>query len=163
MLAKNVNFREIVPSDNQKIKSIIRTDLEEFGRAIPGSTYYDTVLDTLAQSYDDTPRAAYWVVEVDGEIVGGVGIGPFPFPGTAEVQKFFFTPAARGKGIGHAAFDIAEAKARDYGYTQLYIETFNNFKGACGLYEHVGFSRIDHPLAAASHPACNTWYVKELV
>lgn len=70
-------IREMKQEDNAKVKEIIQDSLESLGLAIPGSAYYDPQLNDLHQYYANLNHANYWVAEIDGEIVGGVGIAPF--------------------------------------------------------------------------------------
>ncbi|GAX03436.1 GNAT family acetyltransferase [Secundilactobacillus pentosiphilus] len=158
-----MNIRPIEKKDNQPLKAIIQAAISEYGNNVPGSPYYDTVLDHLAEHYAHQDRAKYWVAEVDGELVGGAGLGPFTYPETAEFQKLYLSPAARGHHIGHQLEIMAEKAARKYGYKKFYIETFQNYKAARGLYQHVGFKQLDKPLGhEPSHAACNAWYLKNL-
>lgn len=47
------------------------------------------------------PGHAYWVVEYEGEVVGGGGIAPLAGSESdiCELQKMYFLPAIRGKGL----------------------------------------------------------------
>lgn len=158
-----MKIRPIEKRDNQPLKAIIQAAIREYGNNVPGSPYYDAVLDHLAEHYAQQDRAKYWVAEVDGELVGGAGLGPFTYPNTAEFQKLYLSPAARGHHIGHQLEILAEKTAKEYGYEKFYIETFLNYKAARGLYQHVGFKQLDEPLGdQPSHQACNAWYVKDL-
>ena len=54
-----------------------------------------------------------WVAEVDGEIIGFVGIGPGRERETAEETELYFlylVPASRRLGIGKQLLDAADAK-----------------------------------------------------
>ncbi|GAW98308.1 GNAT family N-acetyltransferase [Secundilactobacillus mixtipabuli] len=158
-----MKIRPIEPKDDAQIKAIIQSAIREYGNDLPDSPYYDTVLDHLAEHYDHQDKAKYWVAEVDGEIVGGGGLGPFSYPHTAEFQKLYLSPAARGHHIGHQLETLAEQTAKEYGYQKFYIETFLNYKAARGLYQHVGFTQLDKPLGdKPSHKACTAWYVKDI-
>ncbi|GAX02083.1 GNAT family N-acetyltransferase [Secundilactobacillus silagei] len=157
-----MKIRPIEPKDNQPLKAIIQSAIREYGNNLPNSPYYDTVLDHLAEHYAAQDKAKYWVAEVDGELVGGAGLGPFSYPKTAEFQKLYLSPKARGHHIGHQLEITAEKAAKEFGYEKFYIETFMNYTAARGLYKHVGFKQLDQPLAKPSHSACDAWYVKDI-
>ena len=72
-----MNIREIKKEDNPKLKQIIQDTLESYDLAIPGTAYFDPQLDYLHKYYEGLLNAKYWVMEVNGEVVGGVGIAPF--------------------------------------------------------------------------------------
>lgn len=157
--------RPIEQRDNAAVREIIRESLESHGLAIPGSAYFDPQLSELAQFYDSLPHAGYWVVEVEGRVVGGVGIAPFdttPF-GTAicELQKLYLRPEVQGRGLSRLLMDEALSfAARHYG--QCYLETTHSLRTACILYEKYGFRLLPEPLPGSEHSAMDAWYLKDL-
>ena len=70
-------IRKIKVEDNKKIKEIIQGSLKLLGLDIPGTAYFDPQLNNLYQYYNDLNHAKYWVLEMDQEVVGGIGIAPF--------------------------------------------------------------------------------------
>jgi len=159
----HVIYRSIVPEDNPTIAHVIRTVLEEFNAAKPGTVYTDPTTDRLYDLFQH-PEAAYFVAEADGQIIGGCGI--FPTEGLpekcTELVKLYLSPAARGKGIGKHLIEICIEKAVESGYTQLYLETLPELHIAVGLYEHLGFRYLEKPLGNSGHFACDLWMVKQL-
>ncbi len=156
-------IRPIEQRDNASVREIIRESLESHGLAIPGSAYFDPQLGELAQFYDRLPHACYWVVEVDGRVVGGVGIAPFG-TGTAticELQKLYLRPEVQGRGLSRLLMDQALTfAARHYG--QCYLETTHSLRTACILYEKYGFRLLPEPLPGSEHSAMDAWYLKDL-
>ena len=63
-------IREMKKEDNAKVKDIIQDSLKSLGLAIPGSAYFDPQLSNLHQYYNDLKHANYWVIEMEGEVVG---------------------------------------------------------------------------------------------
>ena len=63
-------------------------------------------------------------------------------PGEAYVEQLAVATAARGKGIGKALLEWAEAKAREHGCTQLTLAVLNGNR-AIHLYERFGFKTVD--------------------
>ncbi len=69
-------MRRITEQDNPAIAAVIRTVSAEYGlTADKGYTVADPNLDELFQLYNQ-PGHAYWVIEQDGQVVGGGGIAP---------------------------------------------------------------------------------------
>lgn len=94
-------MRRLTLQDNPAIARVIRQVSAEYGlTADKGYTVADPNLDELYQVYSQ-PGHAYWVVEYEGEVVGGGGIAPLTGSESdiCELQKMYFLPAIRGKGL----------------------------------------------------------------
>jgi len=48
----DIKYRKIEPGDNERVKYVIRTSLEEFGGKRPGTAYYDTELNNMFEAYN---------------------------------------------------------------------------------------------------------------
>mgnify|MGYP001143622854 FL=1 len=69
-------MRRITEQDNPAIAAVIRTVSAEYGlTADKGYTVADPNLDELFQLYSQ-PGHAYWVIEQNGQVVGGGGVAP---------------------------------------------------------------------------------------
>jgi len=62
--------------NNPEIARVIRSVLEEYGVNKPGTVYTDPATDELYELFESQVKAAYWVVEIGGKIVGGSEIFP---------------------------------------------------------------------------------------
>ncbi|MCE2743253.1 MAG: hypothetical protein LW701_06775 [Fluviicola sp.] len=71
----SLKIREIKPEDNQKIASIIRTSLKEFGVDKPGTVYTDPTTDSLFELFQNQ-KSIYFIAELNGEMLGGCGLFP---------------------------------------------------------------------------------------
>lgn len=157
-------LRRLAPGDNAAIARVIRQVSAEYGlTADKGYTVADPNLDELYQLYCQ-PGHAFWVVEYKGEIVGGGGMAPLSCgqPGVCELQKMYFTPVARGKGLAKKLALLAMDHAREQGFKQCYLETTAFLKEAIRLYEHLGFVHIDHPMGCTGHTDCEVRMLKRL-
>ncbi|UXV29509.1 GNAT family N-acetyltransferase [Mammaliicoccus sciuri] len=153
-------IREMKKEDNAKVKEIIQDSLESLGLAIPGSAYYDPQLNDLHQYYANLKHANYWVAEIDGEIVGGVGIAPFnEHDKVCELQKLYLIPKAQGLGLSKELMETALSFAFEH-YEHCYLETMHELKAACILYEKFGFTLLKEPLPGSDHSAMDAWYIK---
>ena len=87
-----MNLRPISPEDNSRLALIIRTSLEEFGLDLPGTVYTDPTTDALFELFQKK-GSSYWVLEEDGQIIGGCGLYPTDgLPaGCAELVKLYLS------------------------------------------------------------------------
>lgn len=163
-VASEITIKNITPAEDAAMAIIVRENLAAYGLDIPGTAYFDPELDHLSSFYDAEPdkRAYYVAIDADGAVLGGAGFGEFEsLPQTAELQKIYLTDAAKGKGLGKRLTRLIEEGTRACGYRQLYLETHSSLKAAIGLYEHLGFKRIDKP-ATVGHSTMNRFYALEL-
>lgn len=155
-------IREIRKEDNEQVKAIIQTSLQSLGLAIPGTAYFDPQLNDLYHYYNSLNHAKYWVVERDGEVVGGIGIAPFnEQERICELQKLYLLPNAQGLGLAKALMDTALSFATLH-YEHCYLETLHKLVAACSLYKKYGFILLTEPLPGSEHSAMDAWFLKQL-
>ena len=137
--------------------------MPEFGAGGCGFAINDPEVDWMSKAYA-APRHAYFVLEQDGEVLGGGGIAPLEGGEavTCELRKMYFLPEARGLGAGTAMMARCLDAAREAGFRQCYLETLTGMDAAMRLYERSGFRRIDGPMGNTGHGGCNTFYLREL-
>ena len=159
----NHTIRKIEPKDNLKIASVIRNIFEELDAPKVGTAYADPHLDTLFEVYQ-AENEIYFVVEADGIILGGCGIGNLidsEFK-ICELQKMYLAKEARGKGIAKELMQKCLAFAKQAGYDKCYIETLPFMKDAQKLYVKSGFAYINAPMGSTGHNACDVFMIKDL-
>ena len=61
-----MNLRPMEVRDNSAVAQLIRASLEEFGLDKPGTVYFDSHLDHLADFYQHQEKAAYFVWKMKG-------------------------------------------------------------------------------------------------
>ena len=66
-------IRPILKKDNPHIASVIRKVLIDLGVPKIGTAYADVALDSLYEAYQK-PKAIYFVIDLNGKIIGGGGI-----------------------------------------------------------------------------------------
>ena len=74
----------------------------------------------------------------------------------------YFLPEGRGRGLGRKLLTSCLDAARDFGFKNCYIETFNTMTDAMKLYEKNGFRKIPAALGSTGHFACDTFYLLNL-
>ncbi|MEW7290441.1 GNAT family N-acetyltransferase [Aquimarina sp. 2304DJ70-9] len=158
-----IKIRKIKPEDNQTIAQIIREVLTEMGIPKVGTVFEDEALDIMYETYNTSNRS-YFVVEEEGGIIGGAGIAPLEngSPDTCELQKMYFLPIARGKGLGYKMINTCLDFAKEQGFTKCYLETMPYMKAARKLYKKVGFTDLDGPVGDTGHFSCQAWMIKDL-
>ena len=159
----NIIIRPIQQSDNPYLSRIVKDTLAEFGANHPDTVYYDPTTDALYELFQKE-GAAYFVAEMNGEIVGGGGIYPTDgLPsGTCELVKFYLSPVARGKGIGKILLEKCIAAAKASGYKNIYLETMPELTIAIPMYENFGFTYLQTAQGNSGHCGCDIWMIKEL-
>jgi putative acetyltransferase len=156
-------IRRIQPEDDPVVRQVLMDVLAEFGAVGEGFSDQDEELMSMSAAYGD-PAAAYFVAELDGEIVGGAGVGPLPCaePLVCELRKMYLLPAARGSGTGRKLLETCLDAARRMGYRECYLETLAQMDRARDLYERFGFLPLEAPMGHTGHFGCNRWYALSL-
>ena len=156
--------RPISAADNPHIAQVIRTVSAEFGlTADKGYTVSDPNLDRLFELYSKAD-SAYWVIELDGKIMGGGGVAPLQCsaPDICELQKMYFLPQLRGRGMAHRLALQALDFARARGFKRCYLETTASLTQAIHLYEKLGFHHINQPMGCTGHVDCEVQMLRAL-
>lgn len=155
-------IRKIEKQDNPEIARILREILVEHDVPKVGTAYADPQLDCMFETYA-VPNSVYYVVENNGELIGGAGIAPLPGePGTCELQKMYFLPEARGLGLGAQMMEKCLGAAKRFGYQKCYLETMPNMEAAQKLYQKSGFEYLCSALGNTGHTSCPVWMIKNL-
>ncbi len=156
-------IRPITELDDAQIAKIIRNNLEAYHLDIPGTAYFDPELEHLSKYYAEQPKKrAYLILTQGNQVLGGVGIAEFPgFADCAEIQKLYLSDRVKGNGLGKRLMQEAEETARAMQYHCLYLETHSALKAAIGLYEKLGFQKIEKP-ATVLHSTMDRFYLKSL-
>ena len=159
----NIVIRNIRASDNPYLARIVKDTLAEFGANHPNTVYYDPTTDALYELFQKK-GAAYFVAELNGEIVGGGGIYPTDgLPdGTCELVKMYLLPHARGSGLGRTLIEKCLAIAKEYGYKQVYLESMPELKQALKIYAKFGFDYLKGPMGNSGHTGCSLWMLRGL-
>ena len=156
-------IRQIKKQDNLALAKIIRDTFIEHDAPQGGTVYSDPTTDNLYDLFQ-TPKSILWVAELNNEIIGCCGV--YPTKGLnencAELVKFYLSRNARGKGIGKELMQKCIRSAREFEYTQLYLESLPQFSKAVKMYEKEGFEKLNHPLVNSEHKTCNIWMLMDL-
>ncbi len=157
-------IREIRRSDNGQVKDLIRSVLTEMGVPKIGTAYEDASLEDMFEAYSGATRAYFVVVNEEGTITGGAGIAPLDNgdKSICELQKMYFLPEVRGKGVGMEMIERCLSFAKEAGYRKCYLETMPYMQHAQRLYRRNGFQPLDGPLGDTGHYNCSVWMIRDL-
>ena len=162
---KSTDFiiREIQSKDNAQMATVIREVLLEMGAPKIGTAYEDKATDKMFENFEK-PTSFYYVVEHNNKVVGGAGIAQLDnFEGnTCELQKMYFLPITRGKGLGSKLINVCLEKAKTVGFENCYLETMPYMNAAQALYKRSGFVNLDKPMGNTGHYSCPVWMLKKL-
>tara|TARA_A100000171_G_scaffold53040_1_gene75726 strand:- start:2305 stop:2853 length:549 start_codon:yes stop_codon:yes gene_type:complete len=156
-------IRPIEKKDNLKVAAMIRAVLVEFDVPKTGTVFEDTALDCMFETYDKS-KATYFVVEENGQLIGGAGIAQLDnYEGNVcELQKMYYLPETRGRGIGSKMMGTCLKKAKEFGYDACYLETMPYMNAAQKLYARSGFEYIEGPMGDTGHFSCPVHMLKKL-
>ncbi len=156
-------IRPIEATDDPAVAAIIREVMSSFGADGPGFAIHDPEVTCMSASYA-VPRAAYFVIEQEGRVIGGGGVAPLAGAeeDTCELRKMYFLPEARGRGLGERLLRHCLAQARALGFSRCYLETLTGMDAAQRLYARMGFKVLCGPLGNTGHFGCDRHYLLEL-
>lgn len=151
-------------SDNSAVAAIIRQVMTEFGAVGTGYSINDPEVDDMFSAYD-SERAAFYVVEKDGTVLGCGGYAQLTGADdqTCELRKMYFLPEARGTGLGSQMLKLCLQDAKKDGYTRCYLETVDAMSAARKAYQKHGFKDLDGPMGATGHSSCGKWMLLTFV
>lgn len=156
-------IRPIEPRDDAAVAAVIRSVMPEFGAGGEGFAIHDAEVDAMHAAYAKS-HSAYFVIEVDGKVVGGGGVAPLEHaePDICELRKMYFLPEARGLGAGNAMMARCLEAARGFGFKRCYLETLTGMDAAQHLYRKHGFTPLCAPLGKTGHHGCDRWFIRAL-
>ena len=159
----NLQIRPIARDDNAVVADIIRLVMTEFRAVGCGFSINDSEVDDMYTAY--TPKgSAFYVVELDGRVLGCGGFGPLTGgdTDTCELRKMYFMAELRGLGVGTSLLNLCLEEAVKSGYKRCYLETLDDMKQARRLYGRHGFNYLDQPMGNTGHTSCGTWMARDL-
>jgi GNAT superfamily N-acetyltransferase len=134
---KNTDYEEVVAlftRINRELAPANMRDLFEqyIATAISGE------LRELQNIFSEAKRNGFWVVEIDGHIVGMFGTESRSDDST-ELRRMYLDRSYRGRGIAQRMLQCAEAHARDLGFSKLILSTAEVQEAAIAFYRKSGY------------------------
>jgi putative acetyltransferase len=154
---RNYLIRPWQPADRLAAAATISSALAEYGLGWEPDGADRDVL--AVQEYYLDRGGEFWVVEIQGEIVGTSAYAPVNRGNKAvEIRKMYLSPTARGQGLGKYLLTELERSIVARGYREIWIETVSVLTAAVKLYEANGYQ----PATGVETPRCDRVYVKRL-
>ena len=136
-----LNIRPASNADAARISELVSRVLAEFGLEFdPGAT--DSDLADIEGEYFDRGGLFEVIDDADGQILGTYGLWPIDHA-AVELRKMYFAKEIRGRGLGRKLLNRAVTRARELGFSRIYLETAAVLEGAVKLYESFGFLPVD--------------------
>lgn len=154
---------EIQKENDPLVAEIIQQVGAEYGAIGDGFGPSDAEVLCMSQHYTDALKSRYLIAKVGEKVVGGCGIAPFnASDAICELKKLFLLPESRGLGLGRKLAQQCIEYAKSQGFESCYLDTLDNMQSAIVLYESLGFTHLQEPLAGTEHNGCNVWVLKQL-
>ena len=112
---------------------------ERFEQYIQSSI--DGEMSVLRDIFSETKRNAFWVVEIDNQIIGMFGIETRGDDRT-ELRRMYLDRRHRGCGVAQRMLQSAETRARELGFAKLILSTAEVQKAAIAFYRKSGYRLI---------------------
>lgn len=134
-ISEGLVIRTVEPGCQESI------DLQWEMRRELDALYGETTIDPPPLEQFRLPRSAFLVAWLDDM---PVGCGAFTVldERTAHIKRVFVRPGFRGHGFGRRIMAALEAKARQLGYSMLFLETADKQHEAIMMYGSLGYERI---------------------
>lgn len=136
-----MRLRPAVFEDQRAVLRVVEAVLRELGlwEEHKGRGLEDLL--ALPASYEG---GAFLVLEDRGKVVGCGGLMPLDAD-TAAVQRMYFLPSYRGRGLGRKLLEALLERARKLGFRDAVLETSPRFYEAIALYDRLGFEPVVSP------------------
>ncbi len=140
MIAEQFIVREAIPLDRSRILDINRQTWQQcYQHIFDAEEMRGLFSNSLSQYgswvYRRDERLSTFVAEVNGEIVGFIGMASLLNPSLSEITTFYILPAYHGQGIGKHLWQSATQYLRDAGYTGVWVWALERATQAMKFYQ----------------------------
>lgn len=140
MVGLTLKIRQYQSSDNNAIWKLHCLALKPTGAMLPGGPWNDDDLNDVQSEYIDN-GGDFLIGTVDNRIVC-MGALKKKSDSMAEIKRMRVHPDFQRKGFGQIILNNLEEKARQFGYTELCLDTTTKQIPAQKLYEKNGYHQV---------------------
>lgn len=136
-----------VEHDDPRVQGLLDGLLEEYSERY-GAEGAAAELGRYPITEFAAPHGRLVLAELDGEIVAGGALRPYPGatedgPRTVEFKRIWTSARHRRRGLGRLIMSALEETARDLGYEAVMLFTGPSQPEAVALYERIGYRWVD--------------------
>lgn len=134
MIKKNWTVRKAGIADAEALAECMHAAYTRYIPRLKGKT-----LPPLTVDYEAEIRAyPVWVAEFDGNLAGGLIL--MPERHYMSIANVAVHPQFQGNGLGRGLMELADAEAKQQGYSELRLATHVALTENLSLYSHLGWS-----------------------
>jgi len=141
----------ISPVSEPDLEPIARLAREIWYLHYPGIITVRQIDYMLAQRYRPdviasqiAKQEAWWdKIEAGASLPGSICCEPDPATDSVKIDKLYVHPGVQRQGFGHALVEHADARAREHGFSTLYLQVNKGNAGSIDFYRRAGFDVTD--------------------
>jgi GNAT superfamily N-acetyltransferase len=137
----------LVRAESPVLLDEVRAIFREYAASLGIDLCFQGFEDELAGLPGDyaEPRGLLLLAMVDGEVAGCGAFRPLPDadePNACEMKRLFVRRAFRRFGFGRLIAEHLLDRAREAGYSSMYLDTLDDMEAARELYASLGFAEV---------------------
>ena len=127
--------------DLEAVKTLFRAYVDWLGIDLSYQGFEEE-LAGMPGKYAPPKGALFAAKDVEGGILGCVGLRAFDANDRCEMKRLYVLPEGRGKGVGGALVARVIDAAVTAGYREMLLDTLPTMTGAINLYRAAGFEEV---------------------
>ena len=141
---KQIFCGTIVPVGAQEHLVIVRELFQQYARGLKVDLCFQGFEQELAElpGRYAPPSGRLFLASQNGQTAGCVAVRLLA-DNVCEMKRLYVRPAFRRVGLGRLLAQAAITAAREIGYDRMRLDTLGSMKEAIGLYDSLGFVRIE--------------------
>jgi GNAT superfamily N-acetyltransferase len=147
--SRNVTVREARPEDDLQIGDLlVEAFVSTYERKMPEVRVTDERKNDLRKVAEKRKEAAVFVADHGERVVGTVAVYPPASarseawkPNSADIRHLAIDPGLQGRGLSSSLMDAAEARAREWGVSQICLHVRRGASGIARMYQSRGYVR----------------------